>query len=81
MSISDLSVTDKAAAQWLPAVEEILDGAIRVGAWLGEHLTAGVDLPLSDLEEERLLARAAELYTWLRRPRSASGFPSESRRA
>lgn len=55
-----------AAAQGLPAVEEILDGAIRVGAWLGEHLTAGVDLPLSDLEEERLLARAAELYTWLR---------------
>ncbi len=55
-----------AAAQGLPAVEKILDGAIRVGAWLGEHLTAGVDLPLSDLEEERLLARAAELYTWLR---------------
>ena len=55
-----------AAAQGLPAVEEILAGAIRVGAWLGEHLTTGVDLPLSDLEEERLLARAAELYTWLR---------------
>ena len=55
-----------AAAEGLPAVEKILAGAIRVGAWLGEHLTAGVDLPLSDLEEERLLARAAELYTWLR---------------
>ena len=55
-----------AAAEGLPAVEKILAGAIRVGAWLGEHLTAGVDLPLSDLEEERLLGRAAELYTWLR---------------
>jgi hypothetical protein len=50
----------------LSAVEEALAGAIRVGAWLGEHLTANVELPLSDLEEERLLARAAELYTWLR---------------
>lgn len=49
-----------------PAAEEILARAIRVGAWLGEHLAAGVELPLSDLEEERLLARAAELYTWLR---------------
>jgi len=50
----------------LPAAEEILAGALRVGTWLGEHLTAGVEPPLSDLEEERLLGRAAELYTWLR---------------
>lgn len=49
-----------------PAAEEILAGAIRVGTWLGEHLTAGLEPPLPDLEEERLLARAAELYTWLR---------------
>ena len=55
-----------AAERGLSAAEEILAGAIRVGAWLGEHLAAGVDLPLSDLEEERLLGRAAELYTWLR---------------
>lgn len=62
----DTSLDALAAEHGLPAAEEVLAGAIRVGAWLGEHLAAGAELPLSDLEEERLLARAAESYTWLR---------------
>ena len=62
----DTSLDALAAEHGLPAAEKILAGAIRVGTWLGEHLTAGVEPPLPDLEEERLLARAAELYTWLR---------------
>lgn len=62
----DTSLDALATEHGLPAAEEILAGAIRVGTWLGEHLTAGVEPPLPDLEEERLLARAAELYTWLR---------------
>lgn len=63
---ADTSLDALAAEHGLPAVEELLAGAIRVGTWLGEHLTAGIEAPLSDLEEERLLARIAELYTWLR---------------
>ena len=62
----DTSLGTLAAEQGLPAAEKKVAGSIRVGAWLGEHLAAGVELPLSDMEEERLLARAAELYTWLR---------------
>lgn len=63
----------------LPAAEEALAGATRAGAWLAEHLTAGVEGPLTDLEEERLLARAAELYTWLRdrEPLQAEALLSE----
>ena len=62
----DTSLDALAAEHGLPAAEEAIAGSIRVGAWLGEHLTAGIEGTLSDLEEERLLARAAESYTWLR---------------
>jgi len=64
--LDELAAPRKDRGDFRPAAEEILAGAIRVGTWLGEHLTAGVEPPLPDLEEERLLARAAELYTWLR---------------
>lgn len=54
-----------AAAQGIAAADELIAGALRAGEWLGEHLTRG-PLPLEALEEERLLGRLAELYTWLR---------------
>lgn len=65
-----------AAAQGIAAAEErIAAAAIRAGEWLGEHLTRG-PFPLPDLEEERLLGRLAELYTWLqdRDPLQAEGL-------
>lgn len=61
------------------AAAEAIASATRAGAWLAEHLTAGIDSPLSDLEEERVLGRAAELYTWLRdrEPLQAAALISE----
>ena len=61
------------------AAEEAIERATRAGAWLAERLLEGVDGPLPDLEEERLLGRAVELYTWLedREPLQAEALLSE----
>jgi len=61
------------------AAEEALAQATRAGTWLAGQLVAGVKGPLPDLEEERLLGRAVELYTWLegREPLQAEALLSE----
>jgi len=75
----DTSLDALAEERGLAAAEEIIAGAIRAGTWLGEHLTAGVEPPLLDLEEERLLERAVDIYTWLkdREPLQAEALLTE----
>lgn len=58
----DLIAQDRGIA----AADEVLAAAVRAGAWIADYLTAGTPPPLSDVEEERLLSRVVDIYTWLR---------------